>query len=145
MRTALQMAILVFALTFFFNVIGCQSDKSTTPADLDKPTPTAEKTHEQWLEEKLEESRQSRAGKKPSNRREDAGKLVADKLEHDFGTVEPRAKLKAQFMLKNEGTETIQLDKKIGHSCSCTVPTMKKKHPCPGRNRSREHLLYCTG
>ena len=139
MRTALQMAILVFALTVFFNVIGCQSDKSTapadldkstTPTDLDKSTQTAEKTPQQPL---LEIPIQ-KAGEKPSDRRENAGKLVADKLEHDFGAVEPQAKLQAQFMLKNEGTETIQLDKNVGHSCSCTVPTMKKNTLAPGES-----------
>jgi len=131
------MAILVFALTVFFNVIGCQTDKSTTTADLDKSTAPADLNKSAQTAEKTPQQRQEeipirRAGKIPSDRREDAGKLVADKLEHDFGAVEPRAKLKAQFMLKNVGTETIQLDKKLGSSCSCTVPTLKKNTLAPG-------------
>ncbi|MBN2376879.1 MAG: DUF1573 domain-containing protein [Sedimentisphaerales bacterium] len=137
MRTALQMAFWVFVLTVFFNVIGCQTDKSTSTADLDKSTaPTdlnkSTQTAPKSPQQRMEEIRQQSAGEKPSDRRENAGKLVADKLEHDFGTVEPRAKLQAQFMLKNEGTETIQLDKNIGHSCSCTVPSMKKYTLAPG-------------
>lgn len=127
MRTLLQTAFLILTLTVFFNVIGCQADKTTAPT-VDKSGQTAGKISQPLPGQITPEA----VGIIPAERRDGAGKLVTNKVEHDFGAVEPRAKLKAQFILKNVGTEVIQLDKKVGHSCSCTVPTLKKHSLAPG-------------
>jgi len=64
-------------------------------------------------------------------RRKDAGQLSADRINYDFGKIEPKAKLTGKYTLTNTGKETLKIDK-IGKSCGCTQPRIKKKTLEPG-------------
>jgi|GEM_PF-1743438 len=72
--------------------------------------------------------------KKKVSRREDAGFLTVDKKVYDFGTVEPRQQVTGEFMLKNEGSEPLEINKRIRASCGCTKPILKTYHLKPGES-----------
>ncbi len=65
-------------------------------------------------------------------RKEGAGHLTAKKMEIDFGTVDPRQIVHGKFILLNDGKEPLEIDKRIGKSCGCTVPSLKKYKLKPG-------------
>jgi hypothetical protein len=70
---------------------------------------------------------------KKEDRREGAGHLVADKMDHDFGMIEPGEKLYGKYTLTNDGKETLEVDK-IGKSCGCTEPKLDSYVLKPGES-----------
>ena len=66
-------------------------------------------------------------------RRKDTGYLTADKTVHDFGIVEPRARLQGKFVLKNDGKETLKI-RQVHKSCGCLTSKLKTKILEPGQS-----------
>jgi hypothetical protein len=71
---------------------------------------------------------------KKEDRREGAGHLVADKMDYDFGMIEPGEKLYGKYTLTNDGKETLNIDEKVGKSCGCTEPKLDSYVLKPGES-----------
>lgn len=75
----------------------------------------------------------------PQNTKDDLttdpnAKMVFDKVVHDFGDVAPNSKSTCEFKFTNEGTAVLKVNKKIGSTCGCTVPTLPKGEYLPGES-----------
>jgi len=108
-------------------LISCQPDKQK-PVEPEKDAPISSVLPVEDIKvaaQRLEELRK-KARTQQSLRRKDAGHLSADKTVHDFGTVEPRARLQGKFVLKNDGKETLKI-RDVHTSCSCLASKLKTK------------------
>ncbi len=100
-----------------------------------KPSVVFSKTGEQPKKITTEQVRKaSPAADKKDGRRENAGHLVADRTDYDFGTIEPKQKLNGKYILTNDGKETIEINKQIGKSCGCTTPKLDSYILKPGES-----------
>jgi len=63
-----------------------------------------------------------------------AGQLSVDKLTYDFGKVEPRQRVKGQYILTNTGKGVLRINRPVKSSCGCTVPTLKTYVLQPGES-----------
>ncbi len=72
------------------------------------------------------------------------GRLTVDKPVYDFGDVEPRNKIRGQFLLTNEGTEVLEIRKPIRAGCTCTKLVLKNYTLKPGQSTPL-HVTYTVG
>ena len=63
-----------------------------------------------------------------------AGRLSVDKSTYDFGKVEPRQKVKGQYILTNSGQGVLKIVRPVKSSCGCTVPALKSYVLQPGES-----------
>ena len=137
--------ILLFSLGLVvtgINCCRCQPDKQkvaepnqvvrTKPKDVEQKTDGKKTVIPKTAQQRLEELRKKARTKQPL-RRKDAGHISADKTVHDYGTVEPRARLQAKFVLKNDGKETLKI-RNVHASCSCLASKLKTKTLEPGQS-----------
>ena len=71
-------------------------------------------------------------------RRNDAGRLVADRPVYEFGQVDPKQRVKGSFVLTNAGKEMLEIKKPIKTGCGCTKPTLAKYKLEPGESVDME-------
>lgn len=67
-------------------------------------------------------------------KREDAGRLEADTMMYDFGTVLPGTRVKGKFVLTNTGGQTLRIKDPIKTQCGCTKPKLEKYSLEPGES-----------
>lgn len=121
----------VFILAFIF--AGCsQAMKPTVEPSVKKEVKPPVKAAPSQGKTAVK-SDKKKAAKKEEPRREDAGHLVADKLNHDFGVVEPGEQLKGEYVLTNDGQETLKISG-VGKQCGCTQPNLDTKILEPGQS-----------
>ena len=70
-------------------------------------------------------------------------KVIYDKTRHDFGNIQQRTQVQAEFKIKNEGEGTLYI-RKTKASCGCTVSVPKKNVLAPGEETVLE-VTYSTG
>ncbi len=69
------------------------------------------------------------------NTTKDGGILVSNKSVYDFGKVEPKEKIKGEFILTNKGKKPVKMKKKVRTSCSCIAkPVLEKLELAPGES-----------
>jgi hypothetical protein len=124
--------LLFLILTAGLLVMGCQAKKTTETAS---PAAAESKpvTQEKVAPKPVDPPAKADPPAKKVARREDAGLLSVDKLNHAFGRIEPRAKVRGEYILTNTGKETLEIDK-VGKSCGCTVPELETKILEPGQS-----------
>jgi hypothetical protein len=109
---------------------GCSSQKQQPSAVFGE---TDEKPEKITTEQARKAEPATGIGKK-EDRREGAGHLVADKMDYDFGMIEPGEKLYGKYTLTNDGKETVEIDKNVGKSCGCTEPKLDSYVLKPGES-----------
>lgn len=72
------------------------------------------------------------------------GKISSVEMTHDFGAVTEGDSLKHTFVLKNDGTANLLLDR-VQTSCGCTVAELKKKDIPPGGTGELEVTFNTQG
>jgi len=113
-------------------VIEPKQTVKTKPKEVEKQTGDEKPVDEKTTAQRLEQLRNQARTQQPP-RRKDAGHLTADKTRHDYGTVEPRAKLQAKFVLKNDGKETLKI-RNVNSSCGCLTSKLETKTLEPGQS-----------
>jgi uncharacterized protein DUF1573 len=142
MRKQTHTGILILSLAWIVTgICSCQQDKqkvpepdnviTTNPKTVAEITDGTKTTIPKTAAQRLEEQRNQAKTQKPP-RRKDAGHLTADKLVHDYGLAEPRARLQAKFVLNNDGKETLKI-RSVRTSCSCLASKLKTKTLEPGQ------------
>lgn len=126
-RNKRPVAMASILLSIGFLVAGCQS---TEPLQAENSVPSAPVAKSPVAKPAAPEKPAAPA---PVARREDAGLLSVNKLEINFGKIEPRAKVKGEYIITNTGKETLVIDK-VGKSCGCTVPSLATKTLEPGQS-----------
>ncbi len=120
----------------------CQSDKqkaappengATSASNTAEKHTDGEKAMDNLTAAQRLEALRKKAMIQQEKRRSDAGHLSADKVVHDFGMVEPRTKLQAKFILKNDGKETLKI-RNVQTSCSCLASKLQTKILEPGQS-----------
>jgi hypothetical protein len=66
--------------------------------------------------------------------------ITFEKIIHDFGQVSPKSKNVCEFRFKNNGTDTLSLNRKIISTCGCTAPVLTKTEYAPGE----EGIVHVT-
>lgn len=107
---------------------GCQSSEPTTQVDRSATSVVAEPVAVKATAATPEKEKPA-----PVARREDAGLLSVNKMEIEFGKIEPRAKVNGEYILTNTGKEVLEIDT-VGKSCGCTVPSLATKTLKPGQS-----------
>jgi len=127
----LVMSSLVLSLSLWFG--GCSSQKQQEQQPSAVFSETDEKP-EKITDEQARKAKPAAGVVKKEERREGAGHLVADKMDYDFGMIEPGEKLYGKYTLTNDGKETVEIDKNIGKSCGCTEPKLDSYVLKPGES-----------
>jgi len=140
MKRFLAISILFVAVSLLYIATGCQGPEKplARPAEVkaDKARQIKRKPIKasKPIKAKKVKAKKKAAKKTPAvPRQKDAGKLTVDKMTYDFGLVDPKAKVKGEFILTNTGKETLEIAR-TGKDCGCTVPKIKTKILKPGQS-----------
>jgi hypothetical protein len=109
---------------------GCSSQKQQPSAVLSESNEKPEKI----TTEQARKVAPAADAVKKEDRWEGAGHLVADKMDYDFGMIEPGEKLYGKYILTNDGKETLEIGKEVGKSCGCTEPKLDSYVLKPGES-----------
>ena len=72
------------------------------------------------------------------------GRIIAVEAVHDFGTVTEGDTVKHSFVIKNEGSNPLKIDR-VQTSCGCTVAELKTKEIAPGATGQVEIAFNTQG
>ena len=134
-RSVLALNLVVLALSCSLCLIGCQPAAQSEDISVQPAVSVETVAGEQPELKPIPRTKPVVSEEKPDMPVKELpfGHIEVNKIEHNFGDVEPGAKVVGEFTVTNVGKGPWKL-KKLGKSCGCTEPEIGKKTLQPGES-----------